>query len=93
MKRILAEKGAKLYTINASKIAMEIGMGRRTNTILQSAFFYLNQQILPYDKANSLMKEFAKKSYTKKGADIVELNYKAIDAASANLVEVEVKPE
>lgn len=89
----MAEKEAKLYIINASNIAREIGMGNRTNTILQSAFFSLNPQILPYDKAKELMKSFAKKTYSKKGAEIVELNYKAIDSAEEALVQIEVKPE
>ena len=80
VKKQLATKNAKFYIINANKIAMEIGMGRRTNTILQSAFFALNPQILPIDKAVEYMKEMAKKSYSKKGDAIVQLNYKAIDA-------------
>lgn len=65
-------------------------MGRRTNTILQSAFFALNPQILPYDTAVDLMKKAAKKSYGKKGDDIVQLNYKAIDMGKDGLVEVAV---
>ena len=67
----LAKKNAKFYIIDATKIAQEIGMGRRTNTILQSAFFALNEQIMPYDKAVELMKYMAKKSYSKKGDEIV----------------------
>ncbi|RRC94291.1 pyruvate:ferredoxin (flavodoxin) oxidoreductase [Erysipelotrichaceae bacterium OH741_COT-311] len=87
----LADKQAKFYIINATKIANEIGMGRRTNTILQSAFFALNEQIMPYEKAVELMKYMAKKAYSKKGDEIVELNYKAIDSGKGGLVEVEVK--
>ena len=68
-------------------------MGRRTNTILQSAFFALNEQIMPYEKAVELMKYMAKKSYSKKGDEIVQLNYKAIDQGKNGLVEIEVKPE
>ena len=93
MKVQLAKKKAKFYIINATKICTEIGMGRRTNTTLQSAFFALNEQIMPYDKALELMKAAAKKSYGKKGDDVVEMNWKAIDAGKAGLVEVEVKPE
>ena len=52
----LATKGAKFYVIDANKIAGEIGMGRHTNTILQASFFYLNQDIMPYDDANHWMK-------------------------------------
>jgi len=89
----LAKKNAKFYIIDATKIAAEIGMGRRTNTILQSAFFALNEQIMPYDKAVELMKYMAKKSYSKKGEEIVQLNYKAIDNGKDGLVEIAVKPE
>lgn len=90
LKKELADKDAKFYIIDANKIADQIGMGRRTNTILQSAFFALNPQILPYDQAVDLMKKAAKKSYGKKGDDIVQLNYKAIDMGKDGLVEVEV---
>ncbi len=93
MKVQLAKKKAKFYIINATKIAAEIGMGRRTNTILQSAFFALNEQIMPYDTAVDLMKAAAKKSYSKKGDAVVELNYKAIDAGKDGIVEIEVQPE
>lgn len=92
VKKQLADKNAKFYIINANKIANEIGMGRRTNTILQSAFFALNQQILPIDQAVEYMKEMAKKTYSKKGDAIVQLNYKAIDAGKDALVEVTVDP-
>ncbi|MCI9631373.1 pyruvate:ferredoxin (flavodoxin) oxidoreductase [Thomasclavelia cocleata] len=90
VKKQLADKKAKFYIINANKIAGEIGMGRRTNTILQSAFFALNPQILPIDKAVEYMKEMAKKTYSKKGDAIVQLNYKAIDAGKDAIKEVAV---
>lgn len=90
LKKELADKDAKFYIIDANKIASQIGMGRRTNTILQSAFFALNPQILPYETAVDLMKKAAKKSYGKKGDDIVQLNYKAIDMGKDGLVEVAV---
>ena len=77
-KKALAEKKAKFYIINATAIAAKIGMGRRTNTILQSAFFKL-ANIMPYDQAVEYMKAAAKKSYSKKGEDIVKLNYTAIE--------------
>ncbi len=89
----LATKNAKFYVIDANKIAGEIGMGRHTNTILQASFFYLNQGIMPYDEANKWMKKFAEKSYAKKGQDVVELNWKAIDAGTEGLREVKVDPE
>ena len=93
MKHLLAEKHAKFYVIDANKIATEIGMGRHTNTILQASFFYLNQGIMPYEEANKWMKKFAEKSYAKKGQEVVELNWKAIDAGTEGLREVKVKPE
>lgn len=92
LKKELAEKDAKFYIIDANKIAQEIGMGRRTNTILQSAFFALNPNILPYDEAVDLMKKAAKKSYGKKGDEVVQLNYKAIDMGKDGLIEVAVDP-
>lgn len=90
LKKQLADKNAKFYIINATKIASEIGMGRHTNTILQSAFFTLNPQILPVDKAVEYMKAMAKKTYGKKGDAVVEMNYKAIDAGKDAIVEVPV---
>lgn len=88
----LASKEAKFYVIDANKIALEIGMGRHTNTILQSAFFYLNPQIMPYEDANKWMKKLAEKTYAKKGQEIVELNFKAIDKGTEGLREVKVDP-
>ena len=89
----LATKEAKFYVIDANKIAGEIGMGRHTNTILQASFFYLNQDIMPYEEANKWMKKFAEKSYAKKGQEVVELNWKAIDAGTEGLREVKVDPK
>ena len=91
-KYLLAKKHAKFYVIDANKIASEIGMGRHTNTILQASFFYLNQDIMPYAEANKWMKKFAEKSYAKKGQEVVELNWKAIDAGTEGLREVKVDP-
>ena len=93
VKHQLAEKKIKFYVIDANKIAAEIGMGRHTNTILQASFFYLNQGIMPYEEANEWMKKFAKKTYSKKGEEVVQLNYRAIDAGTEGLREVKVKPE
>ena len=90
-KKQLAEKHAKFYIIDAVNLAREIGLGGRTNTILQSAFFKLNEQIMPYETAQDLMKKYAFKAYSKKGQAIVDLNYKAIDAGGDALVEVKVK--
>ena len=91
-KRALAEKNAKLYVIDAVSLAIEIGLGHRTNTILQSAFFKLNEQIMPYEEAKDLMKKYAYKSYIKKGQAVVDLNYKAIDKGSDGLREVPIDP-
>ena len=88
----LARAEAKFYIINATKLAHEIGLGQRTNTIMQSAFFKL-AEIIPYEEAQKYMKEYALKSYGKKGDDVVQLNYKAIDVGASGLIEIEVNPE
>ena len=88
----LATKEAKFYVIDANKIAKSIGMGRHTNTTLQASFFYLNPSIMPYDEAQRWMKKYAEKSYAKKGPEIVEMNYKAIDAGAEGLREITVDP-
>ena len=88
-KKYIADNNIQLYTINAIDKANEIGMGKRTNTILQSAFFKL-ANIMPIDDAVKYMKEAAKKTYGKKGDAIVEMNYKAIDAGLTALHKVEV---
>ncbi len=90
-KKILAERNAKFYVINATKIARDIGLGNRTNTIMQAAFFKL-ANIIDFEEAKEFMKEFAHKSYIKKGEFIVEMNYKAIDSGEAGLEEVTVDP-
>jgi pyruvate-ferredoxin/flavodoxin oxidoreductase len=89
----LAKKQAKFYIIDATAIAKKTGMGRHTNTILQSSFFALNEQIMPYAKAVELMKYMAEKTYARKGQEVVENNWKAIDEGKGGLVEVTVKPE
>ena len=88
-KRYIAENNIQLYTINAIDKAIEIGMGKRTNTILQSAFFKL-ADVMPIDDAIEFMKAAAKKSYSKKGDAVVEMNYKAIDAGVDAIHKVEV---
>ncbi|HBZ42278.1 MAG TPA: pyruvate:ferredoxin (flavodoxin) oxidoreductase [Erysipelotrichaceae bacterium] len=93
VKKQLAKKKAKFYVIDATRIAEEIGMGRHTNTILQSSFFALNEAIMPYAEALAYMKDAAKKSYAKKGDEVVELNIKAINEGQAGLVQITVKPE
>ncbi|MDD5917255.1 MAG: pyruvate:ferredoxin (flavodoxin) oxidoreductase [Clostridiales bacterium] len=89
VKRYIADNDISFYTVNAIDKAREIGMGKRTNTILQSAFFAL-ANIMPIDKAVEYMKYMAKKSYLKKGEAVVEMNYKAIDAGLDALVKINV---
>jgi pyruvate-ferredoxin/flavodoxin oxidoreductase len=88
-KRYIAKNNIQLYTINAIDKAIEIGMGKRTNTILQSAFFKL-ANVMPIDQAIEFMKAAAKKSYSKKGDAVVEMNYKAIDAGVDAIHKVDV---
>ena len=88
-KRYIAENNIQLYTINAIDLAAQIGMGKRTNTILQSAFFTL-AKVMPQEQAIEYMKEAAKKSYLKKGMDVVETNWKAIDAGATAFVKIDV---
>ena len=78
VKRYFAEKNITVYYINATKIAQEIGLGNRTNTILQSAFFRITG-VIPVDLAIEQMKKFIVKSYGKKGEDVVNKNYAAVD--------------
>ena len=78
VKKYLAKHNVSLYYINATKIAQEIGLGNRTNTILQSAFFRITE-VIPVDLAVEQMKKFVVKSYGKKGEDIVQKNYAAVD--------------
>ncbi|MBR2836639.1 MAG: pyruvate:ferredoxin (flavodoxin) oxidoreductase [Coriobacteriales bacterium] len=88
-KRYIAANNIQLYTINAIDLAREIGMGKRTNTILQSAFFAL-AKVLPQEDALRYMKDAATKSYLKKGQDIVDMNHKAIDAGATAFVKIDV---
>ena len=91
-KRYIAKNNVQLYTINAIDLAVQVGMGKRTNTILQSAFFTL-AGVLPQEDAIKYMKDAAEKSYAKKGQDIVEANWKAIDAGATAFVKHEVPAE
>ena len=88
-KRYIAANDIQLYTINAIDLAVEIGMGKRTNTILQSAFFAL-ANILPAEEAIQYMKDAATKSYLKKGQDIVDMNHRAIDAGASAFTKIDV---
>ena len=93
VKRQLATKKAKFYIINAVDLAYEIGLGRRINTIMQSAFFKLNEHLMSADDANKYMKKYAEKTYGRKGEAVVELNNAAIDAGYQHLIEVKVNPD
>lgn len=91
VKRFLAKNNINFYIIDATKIAREIGLGNRTNTILQSAFFKI-ANVIPYELAVEQMKKFIVKSYGKKGEDVVNKNYAAVDRG-ADVEKVEVKAE
>jgi len=88
-KRYIAKNNIQLYMINAIDKAIEIGMGKRTNTILQSAFFTL-AKVMPQEDAIGYMKDAATHSYLKKGQDIVDMNHKAIDLGATAFEKVEV---
>ena len=90
VKRTLARKNITLYTINATQIAQEIGLGNRTNTILQSAFFRITE-VIPVDLAIEQMKKFIVKSYGKKGEDVVNKNFAAVDRGG-EYVKIAVDP-
>ncbi len=90
MKNLLAKKHAKLYVIDAISIARGLGLGGRTNTILQSAFFLINEQIMPYPDAVEFMKKMAYKSFARKGDAVVQMNYNAIDSAKEHLVKIDI---
>ena len=88
-KRYIARNNIQLYTIDAIDLAIEIGMGKRNNTILQSAFFSL-AKVMPEEEAITYMKEKAKASYLKKGQDVVDMNYKAIDLGATAFKKIDV---
>ena len=87
MKQTIAKKHIRFYNMDAVKLAREVGMGNRINTIMQSAFFKL-AEIIPADEAIDYMKAAAKKSYAKKGEDVVRKNYAAIDIGVTGITEI-----
>lgn len=87
VQKIIIDRKLKVYTIDASEIALKTGMGSRTNTIMQTAFFGI-AGVIPSEKAIADIKEAIKKTYSKKGEEIVQKNYQAVDAALAGLHEV-----
>ncbi len=92
MKKILAEKNISTYIINATKIAGEIGLGNRTNTIMQSAFFKITE-VIPYEKAVDYMKKAIVKTFGAKGEDIVNMNHAAIDKGGENITQIDIPQE
>ncbi len=88
-KQYIAKNNIQLYTINAIDLAAKIGMGKRTNTILQSAFFTL-AKVMPQEQAIQYMKDAATKSYSKKGEDVVKMNHEAIDAGATAFTKIDV---
>ncbi|MDE6877905.1 MAG: pyruvate:ferredoxin (flavodoxin) oxidoreductase, partial [Odoribacter sp.] len=94
MKKYLAENEINFYIINGTKIGQELGLGNRTNTIMQSAFFKITN-VIPYELAVKEMKAAIVKSYGKKGEAVVNMNYAAVDAGGkeGNLVKVNVPAE
>ncbi len=92
MKRQMAENEVKFYIIDATKIATEIGLGNRTNTIMQAAFFKL-ANVIPYADAVKYMKEAVHKSYSKKGEEIIKMNIAAIDRGADDLEQVSIPAE
>lgn len=91
MKKYMAENNIKFYTINATVIAEEIGLGNRTNTIMQSAFFKVTE-VIPYDQAVNEMKTAIKKSYGSKGEEIVNMNNAAVDKGG-EVTKIEIPSE
>lgn len=94
VKKILAEQKVNFYIIDAEKISRSVGIGQRINTILQSSFFYFNEQFMKYDEAKASMKVLVRKSYGKKGEEIVNANFAAIDAVNKDsFIKVPIDPE
>ncbi|WP_196001479.1 pyruvate:ferredoxin (flavodoxin) oxidoreductase [Clostridium sp. 1001271B_151109_B4] len=89
MKKYIAENEINFYTVNATKIASEIGLGRRINMIMQSAFFKL-AEIIPEEEATEYLKASIKKAYGKKGDKVVNMNYEAVEAGMNSLVKINV---
>jgi len=91
VKKYLAANNISMYIINATKLAEDIGLGNRTNTIMQAAFFKI-AEVIPYDKAVEQMKKMIVKSFGSKGEEVVSMNYAAVDAGS-DIVKVEISSE
>ncbi|HZK61007.1 MAG TPA: pyruvate:ferredoxin (flavodoxin) oxidoreductase, partial [Anaerovoracaceae bacterium] len=92
MKKYLAENEINFYIINGTQLAVDLGLGNRSNTIMQSAFFRITN-VIPYDLAQEHMKKAIVKSYGKKGESIVNMNFAAVDAGGNNVQKIEVPSE
>ncbi len=92
MKKYLAENDINFYIINGTQLGVDLGLGNRTNTIMQSAFFRITN-VIPFEMAVEEMKKAILKSYGKKGEQVVKMNYAAIDAGGSNVTKVEVPAE
>ena len=92
VKHMLAQKKAKFYIVDAAKIAAAVGLGRRINMVMQAAFFKL-AKVIPYEQAVELLKKAIAKTYGNKGQKIVDMNIKAVDAASDAIVQIDVPEE
>ena len=92
MKKYMAENEIKFYIINGTKLGEDLGLGTRTNTIMQSAFFKITG-VIPFEIAVDQMKTAIVKSYGKKGENIVNMNYAAVDAGGKNVISVDVPTE
>lgn len=92
MKKYMAENDIQFYMINATKLAEEIGLGNRTNTIMQAAFFKI-ANVIPADQAIDEMKRMIVKSFGRKGEEVVNMNFAAVEAGGQNIVKVDVKTE
>jgi pyruvate-ferredoxin/flavodoxin oxidoreductase len=90
--QIIIDRKINFYNVNALQIAMDVGLGGRINTVMQTVYFKLSG-VLPEDEAIQLIKDYAKKTFEQKGMDIVEMNWKAIDASAAAIEKVEVPAE
>ncbi|MDR0384437.1 MAG: pyruvate:ferredoxin (flavodoxin) oxidoreductase [Christensenellaceae bacterium] len=88
VKEIIIKRNINLFIINAYKIANDLGLGVRINTIMQAAFFYLTN-IIPYQKVKTLLKSFIDKSYGKKGEAVLQMNYNAVESAAPNVVKID----
>ncbi|MBN1388685.1 MAG: pyruvate:ferredoxin (flavodoxin) oxidoreductase [Bacteroidales bacterium] len=92
MKKYMAENDIRFYIINATKLAEDIGLGTRTNTIMQSAFFKVSE-VIPYNKAVDEMKKFIEKTFRRKGENVVNMNYAAVDKGGEEVKEVKIPGE